>query len=734
HFSLKCLYLRKLHTGHKRMWSTSLRILSASALMLGLPLLIVIANGLRVPNCNWSKGFAYFGLYSGFGLVIALLHGYLWGLVRSKRLAFAGVYLTPLCFVGVTLYSAYAHPPIFAYDPFFGFFPGSLYDELRPINPSFVLYRLYNLSICVAILALLALFAGKQGWLGSTHFAWRDPLWRPDREAIDGRLQRKGSWERVVTAFFWLGVALSCAITGSFLRHQLGFAQTNASIQEALGGRHETPHFILYYDKKRLKPKQLRKLAQDHEFRYAQLRDYFQHEPQRKVESYLFQNAQQKKALMGAGRTMVARPWAYQIYLHGTSFPHPVLKHELAHVFSAAFGYGPLRISTRFHLLPLNALIEGVAVAADWNFHSLTPHQWVKAMLHKKWDISPERILGPTGFWSQSSSKAYRIAGSFSRYLIDQYGMPAYKKVYGQAQFKAVYRKSLHQLSKEWIQFLHNKVQLSPSDQHIANYAFRHFRSIFQKTCLHEVAALHQRIALAKQKEMYGFAISLQQRLCRIHNHPYNLRAQAQLYLKDKQYDKGIAMLRSLQRDYPQTKHPLFHAGLTMDIASAQIHQKQFNAAQTLLANIPQPPLPLHTRRSLWVRQIAFNNPKLRTTVLQYLEGKHTTAALIEMQRLLDQKPSTTVLRYLLGRRLFFSEQYTKARVYLQAIQHTQVPPAIFLETMNMVAKSLFFQQDYKESIRVFREMVQQNSAHVPSLVRRSAKDWIARCQWHLRP
>ena len=51
---------------------------------------------------------------------------------------------------------------------------------------------------------------------------------------------------------------------------------------------------------------------------------------------------------MGAGGTQFAKPWLGSVHVNDAPFPHPTLKHELAHVAAAAFGSGPFRVTSRW--------------------------------------------------------------------------------------------------------------------------------------------------------------------------------------------------------------------------------------------------------------------------------------------------------------------------------------------------------------------------------------------------
>src|SRR5690606_13490283 len=86
-----------------------------------------------------------------------------------------------------------------------------------------------------------------------------------------------------------------------------------------------------------------------------------------RVTAFFFRNAAEKRALMGASNTYIAKPWRNEVYLQVGEWPHPVLFHEIVHVVVGNVGRGPFRIAgTLGGLLPSPAIIEGVAVAAAW--------------------------------------------------------------------------------------------------------------------------------------------------------------------------------------------------------------------------------------------------------------------------------------------------------------------------------------------------------------------------------
>src|SRR5262249_44197729 len=135
-------------------------------------------------------------------------------------------------------------------------------------------------------------------------------------------------------------------------------------------------------------------------------------------------------------------------------FPHPVLKHELAHVVTGEMASGPFYVSARWGLFPLPGLIEGAAVAAGWEGEGdATPHQWSRAMLEA--GLVP-RVAPPPGlgFFPGAAGPASPAAGSFSRWLVERYGSARFRELYRHGDFERAYGRPAAGLEREWRAFL----------------------------------------------------------------------------------------------------------------------------------------------------------------------------------------------------------------------------------------------------------------------------------------
>ncbi|MEL7372266.1 MAG: tetratricopeptide repeat protein, partial [Myxococcota bacterium] len=294
----------------------------------------------------------------------------------------------------------------------------------------------------------------------------------------------------------------------------IGWNLDRDAVQESLRTRVETDHFIIHVDPS-VSPERLRRIVEDHEHRYRQLTTFFKTEPDGKIVSFIYRNRAQKARLMGAQRTQIARPWNREVHIDGFRVPHPVLKHELAHVFAGKLATGPFKVPAVAGIFVNIGVVEGIAVAADWRVRELTVHGWTKAMQGLGLMPDLRKSLDVFGFWSISSSRAYTVAGSFFRYLVDKYGIEKFGVLYATNDFTAAYEQSLDALVTEWEAFLKG-IPLPQDDLLVAEHRFKR-PSIFQKVCPHVAANISSRGyarlhsgdlegAQADLEQIYGYA------------------------------------------------------------------------------------------------------------------------------------------------------------------------------------------------------------------------------------
>ena len=252
-----------------------------------------------------------------------------------------------------SLLRLYRDPPVFAFDPFGGYFPGPIYDEaLRP-PVTLLCFRLVNLVWIGTAVAIAAAAVGR---------GWNARRWRA-RPAAVAAAPAGGARSS------FTGWAVACS-SGS--RAPISSATLDRTMT--------TDHFVLHYAQGAKTRADVALTAEDLEFRYHQLHETLGVEPRLPITIWEFPSAEVKKALVGAGGTLYAKPWTREIFVQTTRFPARVLRHEMAHVFAGTFGdrFFGMSLAWRWHgPLPLPALsgglIEGVAEAASGRIPTRTP-------------------------------------------------------------------------------------------------------------------------------------------------------------------------------------------------------------------------------------------------------------------------------------------------------------------------------------------------------------------------
>jgi hypothetical protein len=444
------------------------RAVAAGLGLLVLPLLLSLANALRVRNCNLWAGLGFFLLLPVATTVYAAPAGVLAGLASPRRGRLLA-YALPVASILWTLLRLYRDPPVFAFDPFGGYFPGPIYDEaLRP--PAALLhFRLVNLVWIATAIAIGAAAAGR----GYDPRRWHRrlllvalPLWAASQ------------------ALYIAGGALAFHVD----RHDL---------LGTLDRTFTTDHFVVHYAGSAGKSAtDLALTGEDLEFRYEQLRETFGVEPRLPITVWEFPSPDTKKALVGAGHTLYARPWSQEIFVQGDRFPSGRLHHEMAHVFAGAFGdplfgvalawrwRGPLPIPTL-----ASGLIEGVAEAATANDPDgdATIHEEAAAMIAAGLAPPLADVVG-AGFSTLAGRRAYTMAGSFSAFLLSTRGADKLRALYRSAgNFDAVYRVPFADLERDWRQFLARQPLTTREKAH-ASEEFRR-PAIFKRVCARELAA-----------------------------------------------------------------------------------------------------------------------------------------------------------------------------------------------------------------------------------------------------
>lgn len=444
---------------------------SASVTLVWLvPVALLLLNTLRVPICAPLEGLGFLVLGPLFAVLLSSASGVLLGaLVPRVRLATTLAVLLPIASYVAELWMFYATPAVYAYGHFVGYFPGTLYDPDITITLSYVSYRVLTLVwwLCVAA-TLGALF---------------------DRSLKARVAVTRRRWPLAAAALVFFALALA----GEGEGHALGHWSTTETIAERLGGHLEGERCDVIYPRETPR-ENAQRLVRDCDFRVRLSERVLGVRQAHRVTAFFFRSADEKRVLMGASNTYVAKPWRNEVYLQVSEWPHPVLFHEIVHVVAGNIGRGPFRIAGRASgVLPSPAVIEGVAVAIAWDEREgLTPHQWARAMLELELMPSLSSVQG-LEFLLQPSSRAYTASGSFVRWMMHTRGSASVRRLYQDGWDEAL-GEPIADAEADWHRFLREEVELPEEARALAQARFER-PGIWGQICPHRIANLRAELA-----------------------------------------------------------------------------------------------------------------------------------------------------------------------------------------------------------------------------------------------
>lgn len=457
----------------------------AVAIML-VPAVISAVRGLWLPTCDWWFGVKAYALLPLTTAALGAAAGHAIGVVIPRAGAGRGLVVRALVAVApfvpavavaaFALWRFYAAPPVFTYNAILGYFPGNLYDENVELGMTLVWSRLEQIAWVVGALSLVA-------------YSFDVPTYRASMSPRPARRPRLA----IVLAL----VSVAGALRLRTWSGDLGYAPDAEDIQVALGGRIETEHFVIHYSEVPELQQIIGLVAEDHEFRYAQVVARLGVGASRKLHSYYFASREEKARWMGARDVEMAKPWRHEIYLEHRGWPHGSLRHEIAHAVASEFGDPMFGVAARrvagLPLMFQPGLIEGLAVAVDWpggNYDRMTPHELVRVLQLLGMQPSIGALLS-LRFFNFSSSTSYTTAGSFLKYLLDTYGAAPLRALYHSGgDFEGAYGKPLSTLEGDWRAMI-SALDLPASAVEASRERFR-MPSVFARPCPHAIAARRQ--------------------------------------------------------------------------------------------------------------------------------------------------------------------------------------------------------------------------------------------------
>jgi hypothetical protein len=607
------------------------------AALAAVSLATALLHVLRVGICELWGALLYYVLTAGAGAIL----GGVWGAVAGgvlfpgmRHLRLRAVLLAlaaPLGGVALGLVKFYQTPIIFAYDPFVGYFSGTLYDTVIDAGPALLTYRLGSLATVSSVVLLASVLERTEA---GYHVALGDR----------GRLARAG-----------LGLALGLASVGMIAAGTaLGHDSTTESMREALGAeKHGARCDVVYPSTTREQDALL--LVKDCDEQLASVERAMGVRGPERVRAFFFRDANEKKRLMGAAHTYIAKPWREEVYLQVASYPHPVLGHELAHVVAGTFGRGPFRIAGELGgLLPNPGLIEGIAVAASPHDDDLTDAEWAHAMLEIG-ILPPMQRVFSLGFLGESSAKSYTLAGAFMRWVGDRFGWEVVRAWYGGGEISSLVGMSWAELDAEFRAY----VQSLPLSPEAASFARAKFErpGIFGRRCPHAVDALRREADERRDAQRFDEAVDGYGSVLRKDPTDFASRhSRAQVFRLHLDRPRGLAELEELATDERTPRSWRDRAAEAL--ADADFLDGELDRAALRYGELAARSLDEDAARTFEVKSIAARDPEARAAVRLLLLGDGARGpdvfaggvALGAWQARVEPRPA--LASYLIGRNL----------------------------------------------------------------------------------
>jgi tetratricopeptide (TPR) repeat protein len=430
--------------------------------LLALPLLLLTVTLLWRANCGYFLGLLLFGTFVLPSVALGVSLAYALD-TSGNRLRF--VWFVATGFVLATLpvvYDLGLHPQLYTYNHVWGGVLGPIYDEELAVRPGLFFFRGLTLW-----------------WAAALVFAAR-------RARMRGIAEFREEGRRHGLAL--LGVALM--IAGTYAATPwLGINTPSWYVQQRLGGHLELDRFDIYYDPASISDGELRVIADEHRFRYSQLRGKLGAEVPHRIATYLYPDTRTKAALTGSRTTSVVPTWLRvpQMHILQSRFEGS-FAHELAHVIAREFGMPVIRAS------PAIGLVEGLAVAVEPPDGLPSLHAQVAEGLRHREELGiygdslaavVTRQLRPFGFWTARGAVSYTTMGSFVRYLLDNYGPEKVQAAYRTGRFASAFDEPLDDLARRWEAY----IRTYPEDAEAAALVMDRFSrpSLFEQRCPHYV-------------------------------------------------------------------------------------------------------------------------------------------------------------------------------------------------------------------------------------------------------
>ncbi len=549
-------------------------LLKSLSFFLIVPFLVSIINSIITGFCSFCDGIQFYIVITAPSIIIGAALGMV-SILMLKQFRAGLIILLYIMILSIIGFELYFNPQVYFYNPILGYFPGTIYDEAIAVDLKLVMYRLANLLFFGGILLL----AVKMIYNSIKH-------------------------SKIILILLSLVVSL----VFYFLSPGFGYSTTFNSLSDNLEKELVSEHFIIHYDNK-ISTGKIKILALKQEYYFEVLRKYFNSAPSEKINSFIFNDDDQKKKLFGSKNADVAKPWLNQIYVSIENLEH-TLKHEIAHCFTANFGAGIFKLAAGFNPM----LIEGIASAADGFYQENSIHYMAGLAYNNNYQVNLENLLTKFGFYNQPSSLSYIYAGSFVNFLVDEKGIDTFKTFYRTGDFEKSYGIELKPFLKGYYNFL--SFSSGTGNQYQADYYFGR-KSLFQKLC---PRAISLRLRNGWEHYSNGDYMGAQIIFLGIYSSGENYSALVGLVESYKKLNRLNKSVKTLEKAIDSFEGTSYYFNLELLFADLLAVKREFGNADSLY-NILSEQNP--NRRLFYIANTRLELMKNNRLIVKYLKGNN---------------------------------------------------------------------------------------------------------------
>ena len=675
-----------------------LRAIGAGLLIWAIPVVLLALSALRIRQCAPGEGLAFMVLGPAVGCALAACAG-VWVAGSRSRSRFSPwiAAAIPIGAALLGLWAFYDTPTVYVFGAFAGYFPGAIYDDLVQIPTRYLTYRA---TMVVAVLSLTVLF---------------DALWDP----TSGKLDLRGRGRSYIGAVIVCAGALGIVAASYWHGDHLGHWVSEEYLIERLGKTEQGRHCVVHMPRE-TQPEDARRLLEDCDFQVERARKLVGLSSTEPVTAYFFRNQNEKKELIGVGRTLIAKPWRGEVYLQMAGWPHPVLGHEIVHAVLGEVGRRPFSVAATFGgLLPNPGLVEGAAVALAWDLRDdLDPDQWSRILMDRK-ELPAASTVMSVQFSALPARRAYMTAGSIIRFMIATRGMDALLEAYRRGAIEG-----LGELETQWHAYLQG-VPVTPQERGVAEVELAR-PSIFSATCPHELAKLRAHLSGDTAARDDARTIETCRAILEIDEHEPRAHAALVGALARTEDDAGALAELDALRTAMNAPKPIVAAALEQYADASWALGKLDEAAKLYeeLLTIPRTDGPA---RQSEVKKLALGaSPDERELVYEMMLGRSSSPVVVHLAQTLASIRDDGLGQYLEARQLVGQNRFALALPLLQEAKRLSLPTLRLERELSRILGITFFALGrYGESAEAWRER-----AWVSRAAGAESQRWLERIEY----